>query len=60
MIQIAGTTFQLQENWPLDQIERSILQYMQDDHNIYSYSSLAELQFELTMRKNIINSARAM
>ncbi|WP_312095787.1 protein-glutamine gamma-glutamyltransferase [Niallia sp.] len=60
MIQISGTTFQFKENWPLDHIEKSILQHMQDAHNIYSYPSLEELQFEIKMRKNIINSATEM
>ncbi|WP_031539393.1 MULTISPECIES: protein-glutamine gamma-glutamyltransferase [Niallia] len=60
MIQIAGTTFQPQDNWPLEHMEKAILQYMHDDHNIFSYPSLEELQFEIRMRKNIINGAKEM
>lgn len=60
MIQISGKSFQFQENWPLDQIEKNIMQYMQEDQMTYSYPSLEELLFEIKLRHNVIKSATEM
>jgi len=60
MIQLAGRPFQLNGMWPADNIEDVIIQRMQEDPTVYSYSSIDELAFELKLRKNIIASARAM
>ncbi|MGO4890352.1 protein-glutamine gamma-glutamyltransferase [Anaerobacillus sp. MEB173] len=60
MIQISGFPFQLNNNWQLGDIEKTIIKHMQDAPVSFSYSSLTELSFELKVRKNIINSAKEM
>lgn len=60
MIQIAGFAFHLDEKWQLGNIEKSIIYTMQQAPVNYSYHSIAELMFELKVRKNIINSAKEM
>jgi protein-glutamine gamma-glutamyltransferase len=60
MILIAGRPFQQSDKWPTSTTEKIILKRMQDDPNVYAYQSIGELSFELTLRKNIIESAKAM
>jgi protein-glutamine gamma-glutamyltransferase len=60
MIQISGIPFQQSGIWPSGSIESVIIQRMQKDPILYSYKSIDELRFELKLRKNIIQSARAM
>lgn len=60
MIQISGIPFQLNENWQLGSIEKTIIQEMQNAPIFYSYYSEYELLFELQVRKNIIQSAKEM
>ncbi|MEI2467558.1 protein-glutamine gamma-glutamyltransferase [Bacillales bacterium AN1005] len=60
VIQVMGKSFEFQENLELDQVEKNIMQFMQEDNIVYSYNSSRELLFEIKVRKNIINSARAM
>ncbi|MFC4022388.1 protein-glutamine gamma-glutamyltransferase [Oceanobacillus longus] len=60
MIQVSGIAFQQSNIWPPGSMERVIIQRMNQDPIVYSYSSIEELGFELTLRKNIIASARAM
>lgn len=60
MIQISGVPFQNQENGQLGSVEKTILQQMQTAPVLYSYNSEYELLFELTVRKNIIQSAKEM
>ncbi len=60
MIQIAGEPFQQSSMWPTGGIERAIIQRMNNNPTVYSYSSVDELSFELSLRKNIVLSARAM
>jgi len=60
MIQLAGIPFQQNDMWAPGSIERRIIQWMIEDTVVYSYPSIGELSFEITMRKNIILSAKAM
>ncbi len=60
VIQVMGKSFEFQGNLELDQVEKNILQYMQEDHIVYSYISSRELLFEIKLRKNIIKSAKEM
>lgn len=60
MIQVAGGKFQQNENLQLGNIEKIILQQMQDAPVVYSYYSEYELFFELNVRTNIIHSAKEM
>ncbi|MBP3041656.1 protein-glutamine gamma-glutamyltransferase [Bacillaceae bacterium Marseille-Q3522] len=60
MIQLAGKPFQQYGLWPAGSMGKMILQRILDDSIVYSYPSLDELKFEVTLRKNIIESARAM
>ncbi|MDW2876794.1 MULTISPECIES: protein-glutamine gamma-glutamyltransferase [Bacillaceae] len=60
MIQISGVPFQNQENGQLGSVEKTIMQQMQTAPVLYSYNSEYELLFELTVRKNIIQSAKEM
>lgn len=60
MIQIAGRAFQLNESWQLGDIEKTIIEYMQNDPAPYSYSSVNEFLFEIQVRANIIKSAKEM
>ncbi|SEQ72307.1 protein-glutamine gamma-glutamyltransferase [Piscibacillus halophilus] len=45
---------------PSHSTERIILKSLMDDPLIYSYQSVGELEFEITLRKNIIESSKAM
>ncbi|WP_318504120.1 protein-glutamine gamma-glutamyltransferase [Bacillus sp. T3] len=60
MIQIAGVPFHLDEKWQLGSIEKTIIRMMQEAPVYFSYHSFGELLVELNLRKNIINSAKAM
>ncbi|MEH6944482.1 protein-glutamine gamma-glutamyltransferase [Bacillus sp. JJ722] len=60
MIQISGVPFQQSGMWPTGSIESVIIQRMLADPSIHSYHSINELAFELKLRKNIIESAKAM
>ncbi|MGE6486831.1 protein-glutamine gamma-glutamyltransferase [Paenisporosarcina sp. NPDC076898] len=60
MIQISGVPFQQSDLWTAGSIERLIVEKMMEQTVVYSYESIAELSFELILRKNIIASARAM
>ncbi|MBO1005093.1 protein-glutamine gamma-glutamyltransferase [Pseudogracilibacillus auburnensis] len=60
MIQLSGLSFQQGGEWPVDSIERIIIQKMREAPVVYSYDTIEELTFELKYRKNIIESARAM
>lgn len=60
MIQLSGRPFQQKGIWKPGSIERVIIKHMQEDPVVYSYTSIAQLAFELEARKNIIESARAM
>ena len=60
MIQIADKPFNQSDLQPTDSIEKTILQRLNDHPTVYSYQSIAELSFELKLRKSIIESAKAM
>ena len=60
MIQLSGMPFQQSGMWPSGSIEKMIHQRMIEDTAVYSHQSIGELSFEITLRKNIILSARAM
>ena len=60
MIQISGKPFKQSDLQPTDSIEKTILQRLNDLPTVYSYQSIAELSFELKLRKSIIESAKAM
>ncbi|HYK74022.1 MAG TPA: protein-glutamine gamma-glutamyltransferase [Pseudoneobacillus sp.] len=57
MIQVLGKPFQKSDMWESGSIESVIIKRMQEAKVIYSYQSLNELGFELSLRKNIIKSA---
>ncbi|OCA87032.1 protein-glutamine gamma-glutamyltransferase [Pseudobacillus wudalianchiensis] len=60
MIQLAGVPFQQSSMWPIGGVEDIIVQRMNETPVVYSYDSIEELIFEVTLRKNIIASARMM
>jgi protein-glutamine gamma-glutamyltransferase len=60
MIQIAGVPFHLDEKWQLGNIEKKIVNTMNQAPVTYSYHFIGELLFELKVRKNIIKSAEEM
>ncbi|WP_066299225.1 protein-glutamine gamma-glutamyltransferase [Bacillus sp. FJAT-29937] len=60
MIQISGVPFQQNDNWQLGNIEKTIIQQMQNAPDFYTYNFADELLFELKVRKNIIQSANEM
>jgi protein-glutamine gamma-glutamyltransferase len=60
MIQLSGRLFSSSNIWPAGSVERKIVQGMIDDPLAYSYETIEGLRFELRLRKNIIESSRAM
>jgi protein-glutamine gamma-glutamyltransferase len=60
MIQLSGKPFQQNDLFLPAGMERMILKHLQEDSKVYNYETLEELGFELTLRKNIILSAKAM
>lgn len=60
MIRIADKPFKPSDLQPSDSIEKIILQRLNEYPTVYSYQSIAELSFELKLRKSIIESAKAM
>ncbi|MBU8906137.1 protein-glutamine gamma-glutamyltransferase [Desertibacillus haloalkaliphilus] len=60
MIQISGIPFQLNDQWELNSVERTIIQHMENAPVLYSYYSVDEFLFEIRLRKNIISNANAM
>ncbi|WP_079525247.1 protein-glutamine gamma-glutamyltransferase [Halobacillus hunanensis] len=60
MILLSGKPFQQSDMWPSTNMEDIILEEMQGDHIIYSFSSFDQLMFALQLRKQIILSAEAM
>ncbi|WP_078549149.1 protein-glutamine gamma-glutamyltransferase [Litchfieldia alkalitelluris] len=59
MIQVSGMPLQPNE-LTVGSTEKAIIQRMQDTPTLYSYPSIRELLFEITLRKNIIDSALLM
>ncbi|QUW21456.1 protein-glutamine gamma-glutamyltransferase [Sporosarcina sp. Marseille-Q4063] len=60
MIQIGEKSFQQNDLRPTDKMESTILQRINESSTVYSYQSIAELSYELKLRKSIIDSAKAM
>lgn len=60
MIQLSGKSFNQTELWSTGSIKAEIVQSLMDDPDVHSYNSLEELEFELTLRSNIISSAKLM
>ncbi|RPF55383.1 protein-glutamine gamma-glutamyltransferase [Aquisalibacillus elongatus] len=60
MIIINGSEFQNTNIVPSQSSEQIILEKLMEDRLIYRYRSLNELNFEMTLRKNIIRSSRLM
>ena len=60
MIQILGMPFQQSSKWSSSSIESVIINQMIKAPEVYNFQSVAELNFELKFRKNIIESAKAM
>ncbi|MFC2946887.1 protein-glutamine gamma-glutamyltransferase [Virgibacillus sediminis] len=60
MIQLQGMDAPASDTWTSDAIERTIYRQMQGHPIIYSYQTMNGLRFELQLRKNIIESAKAM
>ena len=60
LIQILGMNVIPSSLWTSNSKNREIIEAMQRDPNIHYYQSVHELAFELTLRNNIISSARAM
>lgn len=60
MIEISGSSYQKNDRWPTGSIESAIIRRMNENPTVYSYQSMEELSFELGLRKNIIESAKAM
>ncbi|MGG3890840.1 protein-glutamine gamma-glutamyltransferase [Metabacillus fastidiosus] len=59
MIQVSGMPFQ-PNSLNVGSIEKAIIKQMSDTPVVYSYPSIHALSFELNLRKNIIESAKAM
>lgn len=60
MIKIEGKAYSLTDLLVSDQIEKIIVEKLQQDPAVHSYTSVDELLFEINFRKNIILSARLM
>ena len=60
MIEISGSSYQSNDRWPTGSIESTIIRRMNENPTVYTYQSMEELSFELSLRKNIIESAKAM
>lgn len=63
MIEIAGSRINSQDiinEYPPDSIEAKIISILAASDNVYIYTSLDELKFELNMRKNIISASREL
>lgn len=60
MISIGGNTFTDSLGYPSNGIEGQVLTAMQSGTELYSYDNLEQLQFELTLRREIVNAAMAL
>lgn len=61
MIQISGITVEpdtISEEYPQNSIEGKIADMLLSSSEVYAYDSLYELDFELKMRKSIVNAAK--
>jgi protein-glutamine gamma-glutamyltransferase len=63
MIVIAGSPFQISEiigEYPEDSVERQLLEQLSKSAEIYRYDTLEQLEFELSLRGEIVDAARAL
>ncbi|MEL7609029.1 MAG: protein-glutamine gamma-glutamyltransferase [Bacillota bacterium] len=63
MIQIAGRPFDetaLMGEFAQDSVERQVWSKMAQSSETYRFDSVAQLRFELTLRREIVNAARAL
>lgn len=63
MIKISDNEIQstsIVNQYPVGNIERTILDIMNKSTHVYSYASITQLKFELLLRKNIISSAKLL
>lgn len=63
MIIIAGRPFDIAtiiDEYPQNSVERQVLYAMSQSAEQYRYDSLEQLKFELRLRKEIVNAARAL
>lgn len=62
MIVIAGSPFQVSEigGYPENSIERQLLEQISKSSEIYRYDTQEQLKFELTLRREIVDAAKAL
>lgn len=63
MIVIAGSLLQISEiigGYPENSVERQLLEQMSKSADTYRYDTLEQLKFELSLRREIVNAARAL
>ncbi|MYL54675.1 protein-glutamine gamma-glutamyltransferase [Pontibacillus yanchengensis] len=60
MLQVSGNPFQITESLNVGRMEKEILQQMQNVGELYAYPSIQSLLFDITFRKNMMESAKDM
>ncbi|GEL76959.1 protein-glutamine gamma-glutamyltransferase [Tenuibacillus multivorans] len=60
MITVSGVDFNQNDIWPSGSIESIIVQQIHEDPNVHQYRSIDELSFEVNLRKNIVDSSKAL
>lgn len=63
MIRISGDVFDISsmnESYPRGSVERQLLSMMSQSSQKYDFDNLSQLQFELSMRKEIVNATAAL
>jgi len=63
MITVSGRSFDasaLAEQYPHDSVERQVLDVMAQSAGTYRYDSVEQLKFELLLRRNIVDAAKAL
>lgn len=63
MITVAGETFDIDaviDRYPAGSVEGMVLRTMANSTGQYAYGTLAQLEFELAMRREIVNAARGL
>ncbi len=63
MISISGSTFNIAEiidRYPENSVERQLLEQMSKSEEIYRYDTPEQLKFELSLRREIVDAAKAL
>lgn len=63
MIEISNFSFHIEQiinQYPINSIERQLLEQMNKSTQAYNYETLDQLQFELSLRKEIVNASVAL